>query len=191
GLLGYVTALDAFQGKMKLEDFKGFPVDVLGQPGKTLAYPVWFPQDFRRQAELLQNINLTTDFPTAAGLLLQAAGRKGGRFNGVISVDPDGIAALLAVTGPVHVPGWRSPITATNVADLMQHDVYIAIPNRAQRDAFFGLVVRAAFERLTSSDVAFRPNAIGRLDGAVQAGHFRTFSTDPTDESWFRVIGLA
>lgn len=191
GFIGYVTELSATGGRLHLGKFSGFPTSVFAQPGKRLSYPAWFPDDFRTQAELLQNINLTTDFPTAADLLLQAARAKTGRMDGVIGVDPDGVAALLGLTGPIHVNGWRPLITANNVAQVMQHDVYATIPNRAQRDAFFGSVVRTAFEKLVSSNIALRPTTIGAFDASVQGGHFRMYSNDVPDESLFRVLGLA
>jgi hypothetical protein len=83
------------------------------------------------------------------------------------------------------------PITTTNVAQIMQHDVYIAIPNRAARDVFFGSVVRTAFQRLVSRVIALHAHDVGAFDGAVQGGHFRMYSSDPNDELMFRVVGLA
>jgi hypothetical protein len=191
GLLGYVTALDARSGRIRLEKVSGFPNELFAQPGKSLTYPAWFPDDFRRQAELLQNVNLTTDFPTVGDLLLQATQRKLGPMDGVIAVDPAGVAAMLELTGPIRVVGWRQVITAANVAQVMEHDVYTEIPRRDQRDAFFGLVVRTAFTKLTTQAITIRPRTIGAFDEAVRSGHFRMYSNDGPDESMFEVVGLA
>ncbi len=61
----------------------------------------------------MQDANLSEDFPTAAGILMSLAPQVGlGHVDGVIAVDPVGLAALLELTGPIRVPGWPEQITA-------------------------------------------------------------------------------
>lgn len=190
GLLGYVTELDAFRGHLRLGKLSGRPNDLFGQPSK-LAFPAWFPDNLRTQAHYLQNINMTTDFPTTGDLLLQAMRAKAGRFDGVIALDPDGVAAVLRMTGPVRVGSWPATITAANVSKIMQHDVYLRIADRQKRDRFFGDVVHATFQRLVGSNVPLRPHDVGAFDATVQGGHFRMYSSDVRDEATFKIIGVA
>ena len=63
---------------------------------------------FRPQFNL-QNVNLSPDFPTVGKVLETLAPEAGvGDVDGVIAVDPEGLAALLELTGPVSCRDGRS-----------------------------------------------------------------------------------
>lgn len=192
GLFGYVTSLTAADGDLDLDDLSGRPTRIFPAPGEVgLDYPPWFPSDFRTQAELFQNINMTTDFPTVGGFVLQTAEAEWPALDGVIAVDPIGIGAVLGLTGPIRVPSWPGEISAENVAKIAMHDVYVDIEDNDRREQFFGQVVRTAFGRLVSARITLTPGAVGAFDGAVRGGHFRMFSEHPQDQTTFERIGAS
>ncbi len=192
GLFGYVTALKATDGTISLEKFSGRPTEILPEPRDVgLDFPTWFPDDFKTQAGIFQNINMTTDFPTVGTFVLKTAESKAGPLDGVIALDPIGIGAILGLTGPIRLPSWPEAISADNVAEIAMHDVYIAIPNNDRREAFFKQLVRTAFGRLVSSEIQLTPQTIGAFDLPVRGGHFRMYSEHAADQSVFDRLGLS
>lgn len=191
GFIGYSTILGAKDGKLGLEAFSGRPREVFPPPAETgLSFPIWFPDDFREEAEIIPNINLTSDFPTSSNLLIQAAAPVVGAVDGVIGIDPIGISAFLSVTGPITLPSWPEPITAENVSRIAHHDVYERIADVNERDLFFGELVRSTFERFVGGQIAVAPQALGRLDAAVRRGSLRMYSPREADQANFVALGL-
>lgn len=191
GFIGFVTLLRAEKGKLDLEGVSGRPTELFPPPGESnLTYPRWFSDEFRTEAKIFQNINLTTDFPTVGRLLVQSATPAVGKVDGAIGVDPVGIGAVLNATGPISVPAWPDPITAGNVSRVAQHDVYLRIAQEPERQEFFSQLVRTAFDKLTAIDVRLRPKTLGAFDAAVRAGHFRMYSSNVEDQSTIKELGL-
>ena len=104
-------------------------VDRVGRSGDiNLAKPpnvLHAPEEYVRRYGFLnpqttfQNTNYTPDFPVAAKVMADLAGQAlHRRFDGVVAIDPDGVAALLAVTGPatVGIPAALGQGTASTVA---------------------------------------------------------------------------
>jgi hypothetical protein len=193
GFIGYITSLKAQRGDLDLEDISGRPTELFPPPGETqLAYPDWFPADFRRQSKIFQNINVTTDFPTVGNFIVQSAGPALGPVQGVIGVDPIGLSAILRVVGPISVPSWPEPITADNVSSVAQNGVYVRYPTDDNlRQEFFTQLVRTTFDRLVTGQHAFRPETFGDFDIAVRGGHFRMYSVDAEDQAAFTQLGLS
>ncbi len=192
GFIGYVTSLKAENGDLDLEDLSGRPTEIFPPPAEvSLTYPDWFPQGLRNESGIFQNINLTTDFPTAGSLIAQTAQVAWGQVDGVIGVDPNGLAAVLRLTGPISVPPVKVPIGAENVSRIAQYDVYRFIQNNDEREDFFGRLVRTAFDKLVSTDIRLRPETIGFFDEQVRAGHFRMYSRHGQDQATFTSLGLS
>lgn len=192
GLFGFVTVLAARDGDLDLEDFAGRPTEVFGDPADVdLDYPEWFPDDLRTQAGIFQNINMTTDFPTVGRFVVQTAETEAGDLDGVMAVDPLGVGAILSLTGPISVATWPAQITADNVAKIAMHDVYLEIPNSAQRELFFEQLVRTAFAKLTSSTIRLSAASAGAFDRAVRGGHFRLYSEHEADQAVFHRLGAS
>lgn len=138
-------------------------------------YARWSPQRF------LQNVTVTPDFPTDARLAAALAPELDlGEVDGVIYVDPHGLAALLRLTGAVEVPGLDVPVTADNVADFLLRDQYLLPGTRDERSDLLSDVADATFDALTSRELP-APGAIGdALGPAVAGGHLlmETFEVD-------------
>ncbi|MFI5047444.1 MAG: DUF4012 domain-containing protein [Acidimicrobiia bacterium] len=123
----------------------------------------------------LQNVNLTPDFPAVATVLMSLAPQAGvGPVDGVIAVDPAGLAALLSLTGPVTVPQWPSSISSDNVVDVTLRDAYAVLGTEAQTEErvdFLGDVAHAAVDAATTGDLG-KPASIAKALGAAShEGH--------------------
>ena len=115
------------------------------------------PEDYvRRYGQFLpqrnlQNVNLSPDFPTVGKVLESLAPQAGvGDVDGVVAVDPEGLAAILELTGPVPVAGWPTDITAENVVDVTLSEAYRAFADTPERADFLGDVAQTVVDEATS-----------------------------------------
>ena len=109
---------------------------------RTLSQPADLVARYSRfdVANTWRNLTMTPDFPSFAMAANELYQQSGGQpVNGVISVDPAGLAAVVGLTGEVAVPGRAEPLTADTVEDFLLSGQYIeyqddndAAPRRAR-----------------------------------------------------------
>ncbi len=96
--------------------------------------------------ENIRDTNLTPDFPRAAALINAMQKRAFGTdIDGVISVDPVVLSAVLRATGPVKV--GDDMFNAHNVVPRLLNQVYKDLPTRAAQDAYFDAAARRHLRR--------------------------------------------
>ena len=122
------------------------PATVTAPPDYLTHYDSLKPNLFWR------NANLTSDF-TAVAPVVEAMYQKatGDKADGVIQIDSDGLAAILAGTGPVNVP-QLGEVNAQNAVAVTLNEAYVDFPDRAVRVEFLGDVADAAFKKLVTGD---------------------------------------
>ncbi len=197
GLIGNFGEVSADRGRLRL--------DRLGRIGELVSAGkpatrqlVGAPPDYVARyaqfevARLFQDVTLSPDFPSVArviaGLYPQAGGRP---LDGVIAIDPIGLAALLEVVGPVEVREWPVPITADNAAQVLLFDQYVRFQgDNADRVDFLGKVTQAVWQRLTTTTPSVVQLA-RTLGPVVAQKHFQLASTRPDEERAFSSLGAA
>ncbi|MGI9034195.1 MAG: DUF4012 domain-containing protein [Acidimicrobiales bacterium] len=141
---------------------------------------------------LWQSVNATADFSlsgrTMAAMYQQATGQV---VDGVVGIDIPGLAALLAVIGPVQVPTLLEPVTGDNVARILGHDIYEGLTPSTDplREERYAELTRAVVDRLSAgtNDAV----ALGRqLGDAAQGGHLHLWSKTDNEEQVFERTGL-
>lgn len=96
-----------------------------------------------------QDANFTPDFPRTAELMAARWQRdRGGRVDGVISVDPVALSYLLRATGPVTVDGVR--LTSESVVAELLNRTYLRLPDPKDQDVFFAKAAGAIFKAFSS-----------------------------------------
>lgn len=154
GMILSYAVLSSQDGKFTL-DANG-PIDdlLLDQPAPVRGEPADY---LTRYADLeptlrWRNANLSADF-TAVGPVLEAMYQKatGKTADGVIQIDPQGLAAILRGIGPVEVPEL-GVITADNVVAITLNDAYTRFPNRSIRREFLASVAEVVFNKLVTGD---------------------------------------
>jgi hypothetical protein len=133
---------------------------------------------------------MTTDFPTAADIIVQTASQRLGKIDGAIQIDPYGLSGLLKLTGPVRVEGWPEPVTSANLPKIAQHDMYIRFLETDPRDAFGERVISAVFGKFLASSVRPRIGNLRGLGDAIGQGHIKVFSTDPAAQQELAAAGI-
>ncbi|MFA5787839.1 MAG: DUF4012 domain-containing protein, partial [Actinomycetota bacterium] len=157
GLVGY-GILDAVKGKVSLTHL-GF-ISELGSgvfPGKPGPTPE-FQKMYERfgGAAFWHNINMSPDFPTVAANIekLFPIAVPGGHLDGVVSVDPVGLAGLMTLTGPVKVEDLSQPLTAEEVVRFTLSTAYSMEPRPAARKEMLGVVAGDVWAKLLSINLS-------------------------------------
>ena len=199
GIILFWGILTAEDGKIDLDDLR--PVRRLNDgiedrfPASEGDPVIDAPEDWLRRysrydpARTWQNMNLSPDFPSTGeaitSLFPQATGFP---IDGIVRVDPYGLAALLELTGPVEVDGWPERITTENVVDVTLRDEYEAFPDDEERDAFLSDLSRTVIDEASSGDLG-APGRIAEVLGeATRRGHLALHFTRPEEQELARVL---
>jgi Protein of unknown function (DUF4012) len=139
------------------------------------------------------NIDMSPDFPTVAGVITNLYPQCGGdQIDGVISLDPIGLAALLQVVGAVEVAGWPVPISSSNVVEIVGHQEFIDYAsNDPAREKFLEALTDAVWKRLTTVHLPSPPDLVAELAPAVDGEHIMLYSTRADEEQLFVAMGAS
>lgn len=126
------------------------------------------------------DFTMVPDFPAATGILQGWWDRDVKTdVDAYISMDPVALSYLLAVTGPVALPGGET-LTAENAVPLLLNEAYFRYENPLMQNAFFGAAADAVFTALTNG--AGSPTGlISALSRAADEGRLLYASDDPDE----------
>jgi hypothetical protein len=125
---------------------------------------------------------MSPDFPTMAQIMTdQYREATGEQVDGILAVDPEGLAALMRLTGPVSVAGWPEPLSAQNVVRVTLNDAYVAFP-QGERVDFLGDVAHAVMDRVTSERLGKPANIARVLGRSAREGHLILAFTRPEEQ---------
>ena len=128
---------------------------------------------------LWRNVNLAADFTVVAPIMEQMFTQATGQsVDGVIQIDPAGLAGVLRAIGPVSVP-QLGDVTADNVVSLTLNQAYTAFPDRPVRQEFLGAVAEEVFRRLVSGDFGSVRLLARSLADAATSRHLVFYSSRP------------
>lgn len=192
GHIGNWAEILADGGRVDLVDV-GSPLDLaVPEAGADLAQD--YPASFTTMdpARFPQNLGATPDLNVATGYASELYERRFGRaIDGVVYADVEAFAAMLALMGPVEVPGLPGfELTADNAVQFLTLDQYVAFESdQASSDALES-VIRTVFDRLTTTKLA-GPDRLGELFAPlVDSGRFQVASVHPSDTPMLEHFGL-
>ncbi|MDQ6946029.1 MAG: DUF4012 domain-containing protein, partial [Actinomycetota bacterium] len=200
GLIGAYGELTVSQGRISLTR-SGHVSDLLvatngkqrsitGPADYLARYGAFRPQD------QFQDLTYAPDLPTVSQVIAQMYPQSGGKqIDGVLVLDPVGLASLLNLTGPVSVPGLDTPLTAANAADELLKTQYQQFTGSGQaeidRHDFLQAALKVAFDKLVKGSLP-SPRALSAdLDPAVRQGRILFWSTHPDEQPLLRQVRLA
>lgn len=142
-------------------------------------------------AEEWRNVTMSPDFPTIAGVVQELYPQSGGRpIDGVMSVDPVALAALMRFTGPIAVPGVAEPLGSSNAADFLLRGQYVELPDVPDRIDALEQLAEDAFGRLTSADLP-GPRELGDVLGpVVEEGHLQVSVASERSSAFLDELGI-
>lgn len=197
GFPGNYAELTFVDGKLEMPEFGRIgELEEGGDPGarEILLQDEFMARYGRFNPETTwRNITMSPDFPTVANVAMQLYPQSGfdRELDGVLSVDPTGLAALMHFTGPVQLEGGEE-LTAENVADFLHLDQYLTYDVTDERVDFLGDVAEEVFNRLTRLDMGETTPSdwIDVLGEAVEGNHIQ-FTTRHGDEAeYFNQLGI-
>lgn len=161
--------------------------EIDGPPGYLARYGQFRP------AREWRNVNMAPDFPTVARVIAHLYPQSGGQpIDGVIAVDPVGLAALLRLTGPVNVPGLPVPLTEANAAEELLFSQYIRFEGPAEaRVEFLGTATAKIWEQLTNAVLPGPAQVGAALAPAVRGKHLLLHSIHEEEQRFFELAGVA
>ncbi len=147
-----------------------------------------------RPQDLFQDLTYSPDFHSVADVIAQMYPQSGGGpIDGVLAIDPAGLGALLAFTGPITIPGLPEPVTSSNAAQVLLKDQYLALePGNSStvRHDLLQEAVAIAFPKLLAGSLP-GPRAIGQhLAPAVRQGRLLFWTSHADDQPFLRRLGL-
>ncbi|MDQ3679156.1 MAG: DUF4012 domain-containing protein [Actinomycetota bacterium] len=194
GFMGDFGEISADGGRLRLERLgRTTELNTGGNPAaRRLAAPPDYMARYSRfdPHRAWQNINMSPDFPSVAQAVASLYPQSGGRpVDGVIAVDPLGLAALLKAVGPVQVREWPVPITADNAAQILLFEQYVRLEGEVRID-FLARVTDAVWRRLTTTNLDV--TALARaLSPAMAEKHIQMASTEPAEEKALERLEVA
>lgn len=193
GFVGSWAELEADDGRVDLTR-SGRIAELIFAPSRgtrTLEAPADYVARYGRlqPQEFIQDITVSPNFPSSAEAFANTYAQSGGRpVDGVISVDPTGLAALLTLTGPVDVIDLEEPLTSDNVVDILTKDQYLRFGERAEREDVLADASRATFEKLTNTALP-APKALGdALGPATHGRHIQMWSREGAEQNLFETL---
>jgi hypothetical protein len=151
-------------------------------------YGAFAPQKFR-----FQDVSYSPDLPTVADVIQQLYPQAGGdAINGVLALDPYGLAALVGLTGSIDVPGLGH-LTSANTANELLQGQYSAFTVNQQKLAhdYDQDALRIEFHRLTAGSLPGPRTLSDALNGVVRQGRIEFWSFDKAEQPVLSRLGLA
>jgi hypothetical protein len=194
GFIGSYGELTAIDGRVRLT--RSGPIRELTRaapPGtRTLSGPADYLARYGRYdpADFFQDVTYSPDFPSDAQVIEQLYPQSGGaQVDGVLSVDPYALGALLEFTGPIAVEGLPDQLTSDNAADVLLRDQYLLFDKGADDDALTD-AASATFDELTTGSLPGPRRVADVLSPMVREGRLLMHATRGGEQALFERIGF-
>jgi hypothetical protein len=194
GLIAAYGELTADQGRLTLTRSGD-----IGQLNKALPLAgghLTGPADFLarygafRPQKLMQDLSYSPDLPTVADVIQQLYPQAGGDpINGVLALDPYGLASLIHLTGPIDVPGLGK-LTAANTASVLLEGQYALTSSQKVVHDYDQDALRIEFHKLTTGSLPGPRSLSDALDEDVRQGRIEFWSFDKADQPVLYRLGL-
>ena len=139
-----------------------------------------------------RNVTMSPDLPTVAKVVGELYPQSGGtKIDGLLTVDPAGLAALMRFTDPISVPEIPAPLTADNTEEFLHLHQYVAYPEQSQRIDVLGSVAEQTFRQLLSADLPNPKELVDGLSPAVKGGHIQFTTFVQEEQDYFDKIKLS
>jgi hypothetical protein len=192
GIPGAFVLLRADHGKLTLENFA--PDTYLNDvTASGLNLGPDFDELYQAARQDYADSTYSPHFPDAAQIWATMWQHKTGQhIDGALAIDPTGLSYLLARTGPVTLPDGSS-VTAANVVELTQKELYDRYPGTAEstaRKQYLIDIAKAVSTRLLAADVDV-PNLMRAAGQAAREHRLLMWSRDANVAAEIRPFPLS
>jgi hypothetical protein len=200
GLIASYGVLSASNGRVRLSVSGSITniEDALPSGGAILSGPADFLARYGSfdPGKYPQDASFSPDLPTVASVLDQIYAQAGGApVDGVLALDPYGLADLLHFTGPVQVAGLPFPLTQQNAARVLLSEQYTTFDTGATnadvlRHDFLQGALHSTFNVLVNGSLPSPRTVSSVLDPAVVDGRISFWSFHPSEQPFLRNLGI-
>jgi len=194
GFNGSYSLLTANKGKISLGHAGNtteidYPRPAPGNPKYVLA-PGPLQQFTHGQSYIVGDALFLPDFPEAAMTAEKLyTHESGSKVDGVISLDPWAVAALLGVTGPIAIPEWNTTVDAATFPESVFQQQQKSAVNLGNRKEFFAAVASRLIERVMALPSSKWGQLIAALNTAVTQRRLQIYVNSVTAQREIDRIG--
>lgn len=195
GFMGSFGELTATDGDLELT--RSGSIEDVELPARannaTLTGPPEYLERYGRFdiANYMGDAGLSPDMPAVGQVLSELYPQAGGQpVDGVITVDPVALEAMLTFTGPITVTGYPEPLTSENAADILLRQQYLTFDQRSDRKDFLEEATRKTFDLLTTGDLPGPRQVTEVLGPMVDQGRLMAYSPTADEQAFFEQVGL-
>ncbi len=189
GFIGSYGRLDISGGEVRQ-----FFIDGIFNPDGQLTEKVVPPKPIQKisAAWSLHDSNWFPHFPTSAEEAIVFYERTGGpTVDGVIAITPVVLERLLAVTGPVHLPGYDADITSENFMERLQQEVEIDYDKEENRPKkilsdLAPIILARIFETKNGGDIKKVLDVMGQM---LVERHIQLYARNKQVQKWITTAG--
>ena len=207
GYAGNFAELSAVDGQLALARFgrigdlilKDSPTSIrlTGPPGWKDSWARFggiAPSTGTMLADYWQLVTQPPDLSDVGRLVAEMYPQTGGRtIDGVIVVDPQGLASLLQLTGPVNVASIGRPLDAGSAAGFLLRDQYRQFnTNDTRIDALQEVAIATTAKLIGNAGALPRPTDMAKiLSPAARAGHLTMWSSHAEEQTLLVRVGAS
>jgi len=193
GFMGSFAEVTIDHGKLDMTRYgRTTELNMAHNPAQPIAGPAEWVRNYGPidPGVVWSNITMSPDLPSIAQVIGQLYPASGGKsIDGVLVVDPAGLAALLKITGPVQVPGMTHTLTAKNAEQFLNRDQYTEAGSDNERTDVLADAAEVTFRKLMRADIP-RPDKLADIVGPAVAGsHLRWYQLDEQTRPLTEVLG--
>ena len=205
GFAGNFAELSATDGQLAITRF-GRSIDLFPKTnpsGIRLKGPPGWAESWARfggispiNGQMLQDywlvITQPPDLADVGALVAEIYPQVGGAaVDGVIAIDPQGLSALLALTGPVNIPSIGRTLDAISATEFLLRTQYRDFVTNDTRVDALANVARATTEALLGAAVTLPapPDLARVLSPAARANHLTMWSRRPDEQALLHRVG--
>lgn len=135
------------------------------------------------------NAPISPDLPTVASVYAQLyEGATGRAVDGVLVIDPAGLAAMLDVTGPVEIDDPPLTLSSANAERFLVREQYEF--EEAEREDLLEAVSSATVDRLLNTTLPAPHDMAAALADAALEGHLGVWAQRPAEQEMFTFVGI-
>lgn len=169
-------------------------VDALPEGGGTLSGPADYLARYGRFKPNWEwrNTTMSPDFPSVASVVAELYPQSGGvPVDGVMTVDPVALAALLSFTGPIVIPGISEPLTSDNAAEFLLREQYLTFGENPDRIDALEVLAETTFDRLQAGTLPGPRGMASVLGPVVEQKHLQVFAFADGTGEFLDALGLS
>lgn len=179
GFIGSFALVDINHGRVSsIEIPGGGPYDLMGNLTEQVVSPQ--PLHLVNTKWQMQDANWWPDWPTSAQKIQWFYQHSGGAsVDGVITLTPDVIEQMLAITGPIDMPEYNTTITSENFYDITQQQAERKYDDTRESKKFIADMTPRLLDQLFSIDAATLLPVLQVVYDGLQQKDILVYVNDP------------